>query len=155
MGVSECDVKDASQKVFLIAFRRLPEFEARSSIKTWLCGIALRVASEHRRSQASRREVLVDETPNWQRSEPCQLQALEHRERLAELDVVLSQLPIEQRAVFVLFELEEMSGVEIAQLLEVSEGTVRSRLRLARQAFSRITAALQTDAVHMAAGGDR
>jgi len=141
MGVGERDVMDAVQKVFIVAHRRLAAFDGRSSLKTWLCGIALRVASDYRRSASARREVLVAETPPGTSSEADQLRRLEAQERLAVLDAVLAELPIEQRTVFVLFELEEVPGEEIAALLGVPEGTVRSRLRLARRAFSKIVAA--------------
>jgi len=62
-------------------------------------------------------------------------------------------MPVEQRAVFVLFELEEMSGEEIATLLAVPEGTVRSRLRLARRAFTKSVTLRQGQSVRVAAGG--
>lgn len=153
MGVSASDVKDAGQKVFLIAHRRLPEFEGRSSLKTWLCGIALRVAADHRRSAHSRREVLVEEALLGESNEVGPLRQLERREQLEELDAILSQLPLEQRTVLVLFELEEMSGEEIARLLGVPEGTVRSRLRLARQAFSKLVAARHGATAKLALAG--
>lgn len=155
MGVGERDAMDAGQKVFLIAHRRLAMFDGRSTVKTWLCGIALRVASDYRRSAVVRREVLVADTPTDASREADQLQRLEGRERLAILDEILSEMPIEQRAVFVLFELEELSGEEIAALLAVPEGTVRSRLRLARRAFSKSVASRQHhQSVRLAAGGD-
>src|SRR5262249_42330543 len=70
---------------------------------------------------------------------------------------VLDDLPLEQRAVFTLFELEEMSGDAIAELLDLPVGTVHSRLRLARVAFrralARVTAA-QTFRSVAKAGGD-
>lgn len=154
MGVRERDVTDASQKVFLIAYRRLADFEGRSSLKTWLCGVALRVASDYRRSAVSCREVLVDETSLDTACEAGQLRKLEQQERLTELDAVLSELPQEQRTVLVLFELEELSGEDIAKLTGVPEGTVRSRLRLARQAFSRVVAMRQNGGLRVAAGGD-
>jgi RNA polymerase sigma-70 factor (ECF subfamily) len=50
---------------------------------------------------------------------------------------MLNKLPEAQRLVFVLFELEDLSGSEIAELLGISLGTVRSRLRLAREVFTR------------------
>ena len=154
MGVGERDAMDAGQKVFLIAHRRLAMFDGRSTVKTWLCGIALRVASDYRRSAISRREVLVADTPCGNSHEADQLRRLEERERLAILDQVLSEMPVEQRAVFVLFELEEMSGEEIAALLAVPEGTVRSRLRLARRAFSKSVTMRQRQSVRIAAGGE-
>lgn len=154
MGVGERDALDAGQKVFLIAHRRLSMFDGRSTVKTWLCGIALRVASDYRRSAISRREVLVAETPCDASREPDQLARLEERERLLILDEVLSEMPVEQRTVFVLFELEEMSGEEIATLLAIPEGTVRSRLRLARSAFSKSVSLRQNQPVRFAAGGE-
>ena len=60
-GVSERDVQDKAQKVFLIAFQKLDSFEGRSSIKTWLCGITLRVAADYRKGAAHRREVFLEE----------------------------------------------------------------------------------------------
>jgi len=153
MGVSAGDVKDAGQKVFLIAHRRLPDFEGRSSLKTWLCGIALRVAADYRRSAVLRREVLVDETLLGESDEAGPHRQLEQREQLAELDAILSELPVDQRTVLVLFELEEMSGEEIARLLGVPEGTVRSRLRLARLAFSKLVAARGRASTRLALAG--
>ena len=55
----------------------------------------------------------------------------------ARAEEILQKIPEAQRLVFVLFELEEMSGLEIAEALDLSLGTVRSRLRLAREAFRR------------------
>ena len=72
---------------------------------------------------------------------------------MAILDEILSEMPVEQRAVFVLFELEEMSGEEIAALLSVPEGTVRSRLRLARRAFTKSVNSRQHQSVRIAVGG--
>ena len=97
---------------------------------------------------------MVAETPCGSSHEANQLQRLEERERLAILDEILSEMPVEQRAVFVLFELEELSGEEIAALLAVPEGTVRSRLRLARRAFSKSVASRQSQSVRFAAGGE-
>ena len=153
MGVSERDAMDAAQKVFLVAHRSLPAFEGRSTLKTWLCGIALRVASDYRRSAVSRREVLVADVPTGATCQADQLRRLEEQERVAELDAILSELPDEQRTVFVLFELEELSGEQIAELLAVPEGTVRSRLRLARRAFSKLLAERQARSVGLVVGG--
>jgi RNA polymerase sigma-70 factor (ECF subfamily) len=152
MGVNDRDAMDARQKVFLIAHRSLSSFEGRSTVKTWLCGIALRVASDYRRSAVSRREVLVADVPLGESCQAEQLRRLEERERIATLDAVLSELPVDQRTVFVLFELEELSGEQIAALLDVPEGTVRSRLRLARRAFSKILAERGERSVRLAVG---
>lgn len=153
LGVSERDVEDACQKLFLTAYRRFSEFEGRSSVKTWLCGIALRVASDYRRSASVRRERLSEQVAELPSTGSEQLQRLEQRERLRELDSILNELPLEQRTVLVLFELEQLSGEEIAALVNVPVGTVRSRLRLARRAFSQIIAERRS-VTRVAAGGE-
>ncbi|HET6337580.1 MAG TPA: sigma-70 family RNA polymerase sigma factor [Polyangiales bacterium] len=137
LGVRQADAMDLAQKVFLTAYTKLPEFEGRSRLRTWLFAICQRVASDYRRSAPLRREVTTDASeidlfgasPNADRSEA--------RQRIQLAEAILDKLPEAQKLVFVLFELEEMSGDEIAELLKISVGTVRSRLRLARDAFGR------------------
>ena len=153
LGIAAADIDDACQKVFLVAYRRLPEFEGRSSLRTWLCGIALRVTSEDRRRSVTRREVPLVEQPMQEAAGDGVLESLEQRERLRELDAILTQLPAEQRTVLVLFELEGMSGQEIATAVGIPLGTVRSRLRLARQTFSNVVLARRGIDGRTAAGG--
>lgn len=138
LGVPEADALDSTQKVFLTAHVKLPAFEGRSSLRTWLFGICQRVASDYRRSAPVRREVVTDIT---ELDVPVHTEDLvakaETQQRAAVAEAILNKLSDEQRAVFVLFELEEQSGQEIADLLGISLGTVRSRLRLAREIFQR------------------
>ncbi|HWA73276.1 MAG TPA: sigma-70 family RNA polymerase sigma factor [Polyangiaceae bacterium] len=138
LGVRDADVMDLTQRVFLTAHFKLAEFEGRSRVSTWLFGICRNLASDYRRSAPVRREVAtdaaeLDSAVALHGSDAFTSQAT--RARLAE--ALLDKLPEPQRVVFVLFELEEMSGDEIAELLEISVGTVRSRLRLAREALRR------------------
>jgi RNA polymerase sigma-70 factor, ECF subfamily len=139
LGVREADVLDQAQKVFLAAHFKLPEFEGRSQLTTWLFGICQRVASDYRRSALFRREVSTDaaEMDAFGGAHDDLSQGAEARRRAQTAEAILKKLPEPQRLVFVLFELEEMSGQDIAELLGISVGTVRSRLRLAREAFSR------------------
>ena len=138
LGVREPDVMDQTQKVFLIVHAKLGGFEGRSLLSIWLFGICRRVASDYRRSALIRYEVTTDpadlESISAWRRDPAGASRPE-RERVAE--TILNKLPEAQRIVFVLFELEEMPGEEIAALLDIPVGTVRSRLRLAREAFRR------------------
>jgi len=139
LGVRESDVLDLAQKVFLTAHFKLAEFEGRSLISTWLFGICQRVASDYRRSALIRREVStdaaeLDAVATWHEDASLETDA---RRRAQAAEAILNKLPEPQRVVFVLFELEEMSGQDIATLLDISVGTVRSRLRLARDAFRR------------------
>ena len=139
LGVRESDALDLTQKVFLTAHVKLAEFEGRSQISTWLFGIAQRVASDYRRSALIRREVSTDHVElDAVASSPAEFSAdSEERQRARAAEAVLNTLPEAQRTVFVLFELEDMSGQDIAALLDVSLGTVKSRLRLARDTFRR------------------
>ncbi|HMJ13246.1 MAG TPA: RNA polymerase sigma factor [Polyangiaceae bacterium] len=139
LGVREPDVLDLTQKVFLTAYFKHGEFERRSAITTWLFGICQRVASDYRRSAPIRREIATDAAElDAYAAAPDELAAgVEAKQRARLAQAILEKLPEPQRAVFVLFELEEMSGEEIAKLLDISLGTMRSRLRLAREAFRR------------------
>ena len=137
LGVARVDLPDAVQEVFLVAYRKLPEFEGRSKISTWLVGISYRVASDRRQVAYVRWEIgdgpaLV--TRACDRPGPEQL--AESRERIALLDELLAELRPEQREVFVMFELEELTGKEIAAIVAAPIKTVFSRLRLAREAFA-------------------
>jgi len=136
LGVPSADLADAIQEVFLTVHRGLPSFEGRSSVATWLFTICRSVARD-RRQRAHRRYEVVD--ADLVASEPAVgadlSTVLEQREKLALLDRLLASLDEEQRLVFVLFELESMTGSEIAQALGIPPGTVFSRLRLARIAF--------------------
>lgn len=132
LGVAESDVPDAVQDAFLVVHRRLPEFEGRSRLTTWLYGICARVASRRR---ARARDCAGEPAESLATSAPDPA-ALAERSRARDLlESILARMPEEQRTVFWLFEVEGLSGDEIAQALEVPAGTVRSRLRLARAAF--------------------
>jgi RNA polymerase sigma-70 factor (ECF subfamily) len=137
LGVAEHDVQDAAQEVFVVVHKRLGEFEGRSNIRTWLFAICFRVAMARGRSLARRREV-IDEgfLARIPSDAPSALTVVERRQAREIVEAILDRMSLEQRAVFVLFELEGMSGDEIAEALEVPVGTVRSRLRLARGIFS-------------------
>ena len=139
LGVREADAFDASQKVFLVVHAKLAEFEGRAQLNTWLFGICRRVASDYRRSAAVRREVITDaahmdhyDSVSNDSSIPAETQ-----DYAQTAEALLDKLPEPQRVVFVMFELEELSGETIGQQLGISVGTVRSRLRLAREAFAR------------------
>jgi RNA polymerase sigma-70 factor (ECF subfamily) len=136
MGVREAEVPDALQEVFLVVHQKLGEFEGRAKITTWLFGIAMRVASTRRRSAHVRREVLGGDVLLEIPSDGADAaEEVERRQALAMFESILDRLPIEQRVVFTLFEVEGLSGEEIAELLDIPRGTVHSRLRLARAAF--------------------
>jgi RNA polymerase sigma-70 factor (ECF subfamily) len=140
MGVAPSSVDDVVQEVYLVAHRRLADFEGRSSVRTWLFGILLRVVSDHRRrlrrkgGLAPLPAAVVDDRA----TSPADAAARNEQVRL--LYRILDELDDAKRAVFVLAELEQMRAPEIAEALGVKLNTVYSRLRAARQAFERALA---------------
>lgn len=141
LGVAEASLDDAVQDVFLVVHRRLAEFEGRSSPKTWLFGIALRVARDHRRTARRRGglEALPPDLPDDGVS-PCD--ALDRKRALGTLDAALAHLDDDRRAVLVMMEIEEMTAPEVAEVLEIKLNTVYSRLRLARRDLDAALAAI-------------
>jgi RNA polymerase sigma-70 factor (ECF subfamily) len=144
LGVREADLMDMTQNVFVVVHRKLSGFEGRSDLTTWLFGICRRVAIDYRRSARIRREVPADarQIASLSGTEPPS-DAPDKAHLAALAEALLDRLPEKLRVVFVLFELDEMSGDDIATLLDIPVGTVRSRLRLAREAFQREAARLE------------
>jgi RNA polymerase sigma-70 factor (ECF subfamily) len=136
LGVPEVGADDGVQQVFIVASRRFDEI-LEGGERRYLLGIALRVASEIRRAIRRRREVPMD-APVVEPFDPVAVQQhpdemLDNKRALAMLAACLDQMPERLREAFVLFELEELSAPEVAQLLRVPIGTVASRVRLARE----------------------
>jgi RNA polymerase sigma-70 factor (ECF subfamily) len=137
-GVPERELADACQEVFLVVHRREALFEGRSSVRSWLYGIALRVAMAQRRKAHARHEQLTQEPPE-RPSDPLQERALEQKQRLTWLRGVLAELDPEKREAFVLYELEGLSLAELAAATGVPEGTAVYRLHQAREEVQRMS----------------
>lgn len=137
LGVPERTVDDAVQDVFIVVHRRLCDFEGRSSLKSWIFGIARRVAKDHRRriSRKERAEALPETIADPRARSP--LDTAERRQAVKLLHELLESLDDDKREVFVLAELEQMTVPEIASSIEVNVNTVYSRLRAARKAFDK------------------
>jgi len=133
LGVAEGDADDVCQEVFVAVHRRLPEFEGRSSPRTWLYGICLRVASDYRKRTRAMREVAHANMPD-RAVDAHQEDDLALREARALLDRLLDTLDDDQRAVFVLYELEELPMSEVATAVGCPLQTAYSRLHAARRA---------------------
>lgn len=143
MGVPEAEAGDALQDVFLIVHAKLPQFEGRSSLSTWLFTICRSVAHERRRRSQRERRHLDDASVEEELDLRVDVaREAEHNQRLAQLEAILSGLEPAQRNVFVLFEIEKLTGEEISEALAIPLGTVYSRLALAKKAFRQ---ALQRD----------
>jgi RNA polymerase sigma-70 factor (ECF subfamily) len=144
LGVAEADAEDAVQDVFVVVHGKLAGFEGRSRLSTWLYGICLRVAHARRRKAHVKHEVPEETAGAIEDVEaPSAADAAQASEALVLLDEALDALPLEQRAVFTLFELDGMTCQEIADLVDAPLGTVYSRLRLAREGFRRAATRIQ------------
>lgn len=142
LGVPEAALDDAAQDVFVVVHRRLADFEGRSTVRTWLFGIVLRIAKDHRRARGRRgpHEAL---DPGLADPAPDPAEQARSREAVSRLEQVLLGLDADKRTVFVLAEVEGMTGKEIALALEIPENTVYSRLRAARRQFDEAVASLE------------
>lgn len=135
LGVPERLLDDAAQDVFVVVHRRLGEFEGRASVRSWLFGIARRVAHDHRRriGRKERTEELPEAVVDPHGATPAA--DAERAEARRVLHEILGELDDGKREVFVLAELEQMTVPEIAEAIGANLNTVYSRLRAARQGF--------------------
>lgn len=132
LGVPASDVADLSQETFVVVHRRLGTFEGRSSLRTWIYGICVRVAADWRKRAHVRREHPVDEHPEPPPTGDGPADELERRRALALVDRALAGLSPERREAFVLYELEELTLAEVAEVVGAPLQTVHSRLQAAR-----------------------
>jgi|ERR1019366_2332812 RNA polymerase sigma-70 factor (ECF subfamily) len=139
LGVPSAQLDDAAQEVFWVAARKFADIREGSE-HSFLYGVAIRVASqEHRRRRHAPQTTTVDALAVHCDLAPSPEAQLELRQARALLDVVLDQMPIDLRTVFVLCELEELEVQEAASIEGIPIGTASSRLRRAREEFSAIT----------------
>jgi RNA polymerase sigma-70 factor (ECF subfamily) len=142
LGVEERSVEDASQQVLIVLARRLDEVRPGAE-RAFMLASAARVAADARKKVRRAREELGDEAATARASQGPAVDELIDQGRARDLlDVVLGELPDELRCVFVLFELEELTMVTIAEMLAIPPGTVASRLRRARELFEAAAARL-------------
>jgi RNA polymerase sigma-70 factor (ECF subfamily) len=138
-------VDDVCQEVFITVHRRLPGFEGRSAVRTWVYGICVRAAADYRKRARGRREVGTD-APRELAVEAHQEDAVSIRQARAELHRILDGLDDDKRAVFVLYEIEELAMNEVAAALGCPLQTAYSRLHAARRQVEAAVERLQARA---------
>jgi RNA polymerase sigma-70 factor (ECF subfamily) len=131
LGIAASDQEDVLQEVFVVVHRRLGEYREQDKMRAWLYAICTRVVRDHRRRVGRRREELTElpdarhpQAPPHELADP---RALSLAQRM------LAALPEKQRAVFLLYEIEQLSMVEIALAVECPLQTAYARLRKARE----------------------
>ena len=137
LGVPPHATADVTQDVFMVVARKLPSYDERGSLRAWLFAITSRVVRTRQRSRRrhARKLAVMRAAPGHN--------AHDNRSQLERSDLLgrfLDELEPEQRAVFVLSELEGMSATEIGESLGVSPNTVYSRQRAARARLERAVA---------------
>jgi RNA polymerase sigma-70 factor (ECF subfamily) len=143
------DARELAQEAFVKAFRSLDRFRLESRFYTWLCRIAINLGIDHLRKMKHRSHaeydderaaeggaVVVELSSRIERPDKNVARKHLHERIMAAFDA----LPEDQRAVMVLRELDELSYREIAEVLEVPEGTVMSRLYYARRKLQELLA---------------
>jgi len=131
---------DLTQETYLRAFKALPAFEGRSSVRTWLLGIARRTCADHLRA-VTRRRRLDARLAAQARTEPP---APDPATRVGAADL-LAGLGEDRRTAFVLTQVLGLSYAEAAEVEEVPVGTIRSRVARAREEL--VTAVTEARAV--------
>lgn len=144
------DAEDLAQESFLKAYRAIHLYQGKSSFYTWLYRIAVNVCLDFQRASSRRTTVSLDQTFG-EDEQPIQVrdeaplpddQAISH-ELGRELMTRIGQLPEAMRDVLLLRDVEGLTYDEIARLLNLSEGTVKSRLFRARSQVMRAMTVLQ------------
>jgi len=138
LGGPLVDVEDAVHEVFVIAQRRRPSTVGPARITTWLFRVTAKVVSHRRRKDSVRRWLRgsASETAGGLPTDgPSPIEALEARERQALVYRVLDRLPDKQRTVLILFEMDGLSGDDIAALFDAKVSTIWVWLHRARAAF--------------------
>ena len=136
MGGPLVDAEDVAQEVMMVAHARLPEFHHEAQLTTWLFKTTQHIAARHRRRERVRRWLRgmpLDYAAELQARGPSALEEMERREAAAEVYSALDKLAEKYRSVVILFEIEGLSGEEIASLTGTSLATVWVHLHRGRQ----------------------
>jgi RNA polymerase sigma-70 factor (ECF subfamily) len=151
LGVPPEQLEDAAQEVFLVVHRKIDTYDAQwSSVQTWLFGIVLRVAQNERRSRRRRTARIVptsepmafDAVPSGE-ADPAEL--VQKRQAVRMVEAALEMLGQNERAIFVLVDVENMTVPAAAEALGLNVNTAYARLRSARADFQRAVAKLRAN----------
>lgn len=140
---NRADAEDIVQETFLRAYQGLPSFDRRASLSTWLYRIATNLCIDHQRRRARRVQTVsyadyeddAGETSEWEFADthtPSPMDAVLHKELQQVVEQAVATLSPKLKTVLLLYDVEELSYEEIARVLNIPMGTVKSRLNHAR-----------------------
>jgi len=138
LGVHDAELDDALQEVFIVVHRRLPELRSAESLRSWLYGIALRIAMAARR-RAKQRAVREAEVADYESIVGAESTASRVESQQTAM-ALLERLDDDRRAVFVLYHVEQMTMREVAETVGAPLQTCYSRLRAAHRVLEDATA---------------
>ena len=142
--------EDLAQEIFLKIFRSLATFDRRANFQTWLISVSRNLCIDHYRSVRKERQTIdrdvaaEDLSPAAATASP--LATLENRDLAATLRQALQTLPQSLRVAVLLRDLQELSYLEIAERLDLPEGTVKSRINRGRHELARQILRLRDEA---------
>lgn len=146
---SESDAADCVQESFAVLLRKIDTFEGRSSLKTWLHRIVVNQALMKMRKKTSLREQSLDQyLPQYNRhglligpvriSDESVESLVSKKETAAKVRTAIAELPDKYRVILIMRDLEGYTTAETADLMQIEEGAVRTRLHRARHALKKI-----------------
>jgi RNA polymerase sigma-70 factor, ECF subfamily len=134
-GIARIDVEDAAHEVIRAVLRSLPTFDASRDLRSWLFGVAFHIASNHLRRAERHRARYVDDPADV--VIPDLTATIEERmiqdETRRTVREILGEIPLDRRAVLIARIVHGMSELETAEALAIPQGTVKTRLRMAKQ----------------------
>jgi RNA polymerase sigma-70 factor (ECF subfamily) len=137
IGVPPADIEDVCQEVFVVVHRKLPAFEPRASLSTWIYGICWRVWKDQKGRSYRRHEEPMDVLPEGRAIDrtppPTPGDWANHNEALQILNVILNGLDENKRAMFVLCDLERVPMKDVVAMLGCPLQTGYTRLHAARE----------------------
>jgi RNA polymerase sigma-70 factor, ECF subfamily len=127
---TRADAEDLLQEIFLLAYRKLPEFRGDSSVGTWLYRLAMNRCLDHLKSRQTRASGAT--TPLDEQTMPVSKRGGDGGIKRLDLERAIARLPEGARAAFLLHDVEGFQHQEIAGILGISEGTSKSQVHKAR-----------------------
>ncbi len=143
LGERREDTDDVVQEIFLKAYLALPKFRGDARFSTWVYRIAVNHCRDYLKRggppplEIEEEQIAAEPAPEDMDAQDA-LREMQERRASEELQKLLAQLPEKHRRILVMRELEEMSYDEIAEVLQIRPGTVRSRLNRARAGLKRV-----------------
>ncbi len=138
------EAEDVAQEAFVKAFRQIDQFRGESGFYAWLYRIVINLCLDRMRRKCASSEIPLEE-----RTLPAPTHARPDMEKRMMVEQILDSLTPPMRAALVLREVEGLEYAEIAEVLNIPVGTVRSRLNTAREQFRRRWTAVQEEANHV------